>query len=173
MKKNELACALFRYDPETGRFFRKAKLSWKRNLIKVDEKEIVSTNAYGYIEVNFSGKPCAIHRIIFLMLTGKFPENDVDHLDGNRTNNKLSNLRLVTRKENLRNVGIRSDNLTGFHGVSLRKDTGKFTVYIDVDGIRYRGGNFLSLKDAIEKRDKMSKKYNFHPNHGGRKGWVR
>lgn len=173
MSDYELAKKLFYYEPETGKVFRIAKLTWKRNIKPCKPREIKDINNYGYIQVSFQGRPFGLHRIIFLLMTGSFPANDVDHIDGDRLNNKWENLREVARCENLRNIGIKSSNSTGYHGVSFRKDTGKFTVYIDFDGVRYRGGSFTDLKDAVNKRREMETSFGFHENHGKRLGWQK
>lgn len=171
MTDAELVKKLFYYDYETGNFYRVYKLSWKRNLYKCPIVQIKNVNNNGYYQVNFQGRPYAIHRLIFLYVNGFYPENDVDHVDGNRLNNKWSNLREVTRQENLKNVGLRTDNSTGIVGVSLRKDTKKYTAYIEVDGVRIRLGSFKNINEARNARKEAEIKYNFHKNHGERTGW--
>lgn len=171
MKDYDIVRRLFLYDEHTGKFFRIAKLSWKNNLYKVKKKEIISKNAYGYIEVSFNSKPCAVHRLIYLYMTGFYPEHDIDHIDGDRTNNKWENLRSVERKENLKNLGLRFDNTTGFTGVSFRKDISKYETYINLDGVKVRIGNFVNLEDAVRARLKAEEKYKFHKNHGKREAW--
>lgn len=171
MNDFELVKKLFFYDPESGDFYRIAKLSWKRNIYQCPLRLIKDVNNFGYYQVNFQGRPHAVHRLIFLYMTGSYPEHDVDHEDGDRLNNSWKNLREATRQENLKNVGIRSDNSSGVTGVSFRKDIGKFTAYIEVNGKRVRLGNFETVVEAREVRKNAEIKYGFHKNHGERLGW--
>jgi ribosome-binding factor A len=106
-------------------------------------------------------------------MTGKFPEHDVDHVNGNRTDNRWENLREVTRRENMMNVGVRSNSTTQVTGVSRRKDTGKYQVYVDVMGVRTRLGCYDTLEEAALVREQASKSNGFHENHGRRKRWQR
>jgi len=71
----------------------------------------------GYKAVKLGAYSYQTHRIIWKMAYGKDPANFLDHIDGNRANNKLENLREATRLENNRNSRIRKDNSLGFKGV--------------------------------------------------------
>lgn len=73
--------------------------------------------------------------MIWAMLVGEIPEGyDIDHIDGNRANNHISNLRLATRVENQRNARKRCDNTSGAKGVSFHKPSGKWRSQIRKDG---------------------------------------
>lgn len=86
----------------------------------------------GYWEVSYSGFLYKAHRIIWEMHHGDIPPNMVvDHIDGNRGNNRIDNLRLVTSKGNAQNSGKRSHNKTGYVGVTYYKNSKGF-----VDGYR-------------------------------------
>lgn len=77
------------------------------------------SKSHGYYVVNVDGKPRLVHRIIYTIGYGQIPKGMfVDHINGNRTDNSLSNLRLVDRKTNQRNRKMSSNNTTGFVGVS-------------------------------------------------------
>jgi hypothetical protein len=76
----------------------------------------------GYIRVSRQNKVVYLHRLIWEELVGPIPAGmQVDHINGNKTDNRLSNLRLVPQKTNLRNSSKRSDNTTGVTGVSYWK----------------------------------------------------
>jgi len=160
------------YDPESGVFKRIKRITWSGSIVECDYVPDKPTK-YGYFQLNIFGRPYAIHRLIFLYMTGKFPKNDVDHINGNRTDNRWCNLRQVTRRENMMNVGIRSNSTTKVTGVSKRKDTGKYQVYIDVKGERIRLGCYDTLDEAAEIRRKATLKHGFHPNHGERDRWKK
>jgi hypothetical protein len=161
---------LCHYNPETGVFRRIRKITWVGNFVSSDSTPTKVTK-YGYYQINIFGRPYAVHRLAFLYMTGRFPKHDIDHINGDRTDNRWVNLREVTRRENMMNVGVRSNSTTGVTGVSRRKDTGKYLAYVDVMGKRIRLGNFVTLVEAVEARDKASKYYGFHANHGKRTRW--
>lgn len=161
---------LCHYDPDTGVFMRIRKITWTGNIIDFESIPNKVTR-FGYYQINIFGRPYAVHRLIFLYMKGRFPTHDVDHINGNRMDNRWVNLREVTRRENMMNVGIRSNNTTGVTGVSRRKDTGKYAAYVDVMGRRVRLGNFDTLSEAAEARTKANEQHGFHLNHGKRERW--
>jgi hypothetical protein len=161
---------LCHYDPDTGVFMRIRKITWVGNIIN-SESVPSKTTRFGYYQMNIFGRPYAIHRLIFLYMNGRFPKHDVDHINGDRTDNRWVNLREVSRRENMMNVGLRSNSTTGVTGVSRRKDTGKYVAYVDVMGQRIRLGNFDTLSEAVDARTKASEQHGFHQNHGRRLGW--
>lgn len=122
----------YHYDPETG------IVTWRRDVpckrIKAGGKAGCTTvggRAIIYFPGEVEGvgkvkKSIKVHRFAFLAMTGKFPENEVDHIDLDKSNNRFSNLREATRFENSRNVGI-GRNKTGLKGVSIRRKNGKIT----------------------------------------------
>jgi hypothetical protein len=160
------------YDPNTGVFRRIARLTWKGNIVQCDTAPS-KPSSYGYYQINIFGRPYAVHRLIFLYMTGSFPKHDVDHINGDRTDNRWLNLRQVTRRENMMNVGVRSNSTTRVTGVSRRKDTGKYVAYIDVAGKRTRLGEFPTLHEAAAARASASGMHGFHENHGRRDGWQK
>ena len=158
------------YNPETGILKRVGRLSWKGNFIECDFQP-KSKTVYGYYQLNIFGRPYLVHRLIFLYMNGELPENDVDHINGDRTDNRWCNLREVTRMENLHNMGVRPNNTTGHVGISLRSDTGSYHAYIDYNNKRIHLGNFADIDCAIEARKNAEMKYGFHKNHGARSSW--
>ena len=104
----------FEYDREEG------KLIWKvptSNRVKVGD--LVGTlNPDGYIQVQFHGKIYKLHRLIWFIEKGQWPKYDIDHIDRDRSNNRIVNLRDVIPAENSNNAGIHSDNLYGHKGVA-------------------------------------------------------
>lgn len=163
----------FFYDPDTGLFQRIAKITVKGKIMSIIPREPQSITHYGYRQVNYMGRPYPIHRLIFLYMEGDFPPEDVDHINGDRLDNRWCNLRKVTRRENLMNVGVRPDNSTGYNGISLRSDTNMYHTYIEVKGKRVQLGNFMLLRTAIRVREKALREHDFHINHGKRKSWSR
>lgn len=107
-------------------------------------------NGGGYLCVDVNRKSYRAHRIVFAMVNGRWPCGDVDHKDGNRANNRPSNLREATRSENLRNQKIRPDNKSGFKGVSFYSKGKKWRSYCNVGRKQIHLGYFDSLSEAVE-----------------------
>jgi hypothetical protein len=72
----------------------------------------------GYIRIQINKKIYAGHRLAWLYVHGYFPENKIDHINGNTSDNKITNLRTASDVENARNRKIKSTNISGFKGVS-------------------------------------------------------
>lgn len=168
----------FRYDPETGELFWKNRLRIhfdsdhgyrlfkaryaNKKAGKIESRDTARTK---YLRVGLGKKLYLAHRIVWFMLSGKWP-NQIDHIDGNGLNNRLDNLRDVTHKENSRNKPIRKDNKAGIIGVywdicrncwvaHIRHN--KKTVYL------YSGSKFF---EACCRRKSAENKYGYHENHG-------
>ena len=100
---------------------------------------------YRFIKIN--RKPYPEHRLAWFYMTGEWPERlDHDDLDG--TNNTWTNLRSATGSQNIANQGLRSDNTSGYKGVSYVKLTGKWIATIMYQGQSYHLGTFLSPEAA-------------------------
>jgi len=123
---------LYHYDPATG------LLTWEVNSTKDFSqigKQAGSLDVHGYRQVKFLGKMCKGHRLIWLYMTGEWPAKQIDHKDGVRSNNRWGNLRLATGHQNNQNQhNPRTDNTSGFLGVSYNKNAKKFSAKIGVNG---------------------------------------
>lgn len=158
------------YHPDTGvfaRVLRKTPFGEWVNCFRVPK----STTAYGYLQMNVNGWPYLVHRLIVLYTLGYFPLEDVDHIDGDRLNNRWSNLRLVNRQENLRNCGVRSDNTSGQVGVSFAKDRRSWHAYIGDGDERTSLGHFKTFDEAVAARRGAERILGYHTNHGARQSW--
>lgn len=159
------------YDKTTGVFKRVLRKTWAGNWVVCDSTP-KSVTPWGYLQMSFQGRPYLVHRLIFLWVNGEFPAGDVDHINGDRLDNRWENLRLVSRQDNLRNMGIRDSNQSGCTGVSFAKDRGKFHAYIGVgDGERLSLGHFKTLDEATAARKAAEVVFEYHPNHGTRPSW--
>lgn len=163
----ELIRKLFHYDEQTGVFKRIGRLKSNGEISKCDFVG-KATSTHGYLQYTVKDKTYDVHRLIFLYVYGKFPDCDIDHIDGNRLNNKLSNLRAVSRTENLRNVGRKSrQSKSGHLGVGLNNTTGKYRVWIS--NLFFDG--FLTLEDAISFRKAKELELGFSEHHFKRSCW--
>ena len=110
---------LFHYDQETGLFTRlvNSGTRWKIGQI-VGCLDPIS----GYLTVGVGNKTYRLHRLAFLYVTGKWPEHDVDHIDGIGSNNKWANLREATELQNMQNYKkANKNNKSKFLGVSTQR----------------------------------------------------
>ncbi|USA40220.1 HNH endonuclease [Pelagerythrobacter marinus] len=147
---------LLRYEPETGKlFWRERGLEWFQdersckswNSRFANTEALSSPHNAGYLHGNvLSGKQLA-HRVIWAIVTGEWPEGDIDHDDGDKSNNRWKNLRPATNAENMQNKKVRRDSSTGLKGVQ-RHRTGRFTANITAHGTKYYLGLFASLEEA-------------------------
>jgi hypothetical protein len=163
----ETANKLFSYEEETGKLIRKIDI--KHAKFKAgDEAGRVHTDSSGkkYRRVGINGKEYRTHRIIYLLKTGKVPEHEIDHKDGNGLNNLWKNLRDVTSLENMRNLKKYRNNTSGVVGVYWDRATGKWKAQIRVKGKDIYLGLFTHKEDAIGARKEAEIKYGFHSNHG-------
>jgi hypothetical protein len=152
----------FQYDPKSG------SLMWKK-LPKKSRSKIGSIagakNSRGYLLIKFGGKSLKLHRIIFFMHNGFLPD-EIDHVDHNKLNNKIENLRPVSHQENHRNMRKQSNNSSGHVGIYFDEKIGKYRARIGVNSKAIHLGSFSNINDAIEKRRLAEIFYGFHENHG-------
>ena len=120
----------------------------------------------GYRSGMLDGVSYYAHRIIWAIAHGPIPSGEIDHINGIRYDNRLINLRLVTRLENTQNRKVRSDSKTGVPGVYWEKACNKWRAEIKANKKRISLGVFDILEDAIAARKDAERRYGFHPNHG-------
>lgn len=106
----------------------------------------------GYRILDIDDVALMAHRIVWAMFYGNDVPYDIDHIDGNRTNNRIDNLRLATRAENLANAKKRKHTKTGVKGVSFDTNRGKFQAHITVLYKKHHLGRFDTLDEAIAAR---------------------
>jgi hypothetical protein len=99
---------------------------------------------------------------------GEWPNGQVDHINGDRSDNRICNLRIVDSQQNCRNQKLRKTNATGTMGVYFHKLTGKWTAQIMQSGKRIHLGLFDTKEGAISARKLAEVGYGYHPNHGAR-----
>lgn len=145
---------LLKYDPVTGLFTRKvARPGFAKGSISGSLKKD------GCIHIKIDGKMYLAHRLVFLLETGSFPKEMVDHIDGNRSNNARSNLREATRAENSRNSKVRVTNILGIKGVGFHKVTGKYIVQLRIGGRQVHLGLYEDIELAILVATEARNKY--------------
>jgi len=135
----------FSYDTDTG------VLAWKkdRGKAKAGNPAGVKTH-HGYIQVVFQRRVWPAHKLVWVLHYGVWPDLSIDHIDRDGTNNRIGNLRLATWSQQQANKWVPSQNKTGFKGVSLHKQTGKYHARIRVNGKRMHLGEFDTAEAASE-----------------------
>lgn len=108
------------------------------------------------------------HRVIWCWVHGAWPDGQVDHINGDRSDNRMQNLRVVEHKHNQRNMKLARNNTSGVTGVRLRPELGKWDARIKVDQKVHLLGLFDCMEDARRARKAAEKAHGFHPNHGRR-----
>jgi hypothetical protein len=91
---------------------------------------------------------------------------EIDHINHNRTDNRIENLRMVANKENKRNLSLSKRSSTGYSNIRYRDDVKKYQVRFKINQKEQNFGWFTHLHDAIAERDRAKVVLGFHPNHG-------
>ena len=160
----ERANELFHYDKSSGIVTRKVFTSSRGAKGSVvdnyDKRE-------KYYRVMVDGKAYQLHRVIMLLVNGELSDDEqVDHINHTRTDNRLENLRLVPLEENNRNKSLDRRNSTGVTGVRYSKKYGTYSANIGLNGKELRLGSYNTIEEAALVRKSAEFLYGYHPNHG-------
>jgi len=165
LPSKQILCSLLDYNPLSG------ELTWKpRGIANWDARfanktAFTANDGLGYKCGTLLGENYKAHQIIWAMIHGTYPE-EIDHIDHDRSNNRLDNLREATSQTNRKNQTKRLDNTSGHTGVVRSKNKKKWIAQIhDGSKVVYLG-TFETLEAAIDARKAAEKLYNYHPNHG-------
>lgn len=172
----EVLRQLLRYDPDAGLLFWRdrpdesfsslgAAQAWRTRFLG---KPAGSDAGSGYLVIRMFGKGFKAHRVAWAMVHGCWPSDTVDHRNGDRSDNRIDNLRDVPRVENSRNVGRTIRNTSGEVGVHWRKDRRKWGARIKVNGKIHSFGDYDTFEDAVAARRSAAAKMGFSPQHGRR-----
>jgi len=151
--------------------YKKGKLynKYNRNPRALKGVEVGSKHHSGYYQVQITGKLYMVHRLIWIMYNNEIPDGmEIDHINHERDDNRLVNLRLVTRQDNRRNQKLTDRNTSGTIGVYRISRLNKWGSQIKVNGKVIWLGSFTDKTDAISARKDAEIKYGFHENHGGK-----
>ncbi len=171
----ELVRELLDYDPATG------LLIWRRR----DRRWFNTDHAWrgwntryaeqpsgtltdGYLNVSLCDQLFRAHRVIFLWMTGRWPEPAVDHDNHHGTDNRWSNLFESTHQQNQRNQSLHKNNTSGRVGVWWSENSSKFVAEIRVDYRKLHLGYFSTFESACAAREAAEREYGFHKRHGER-----
>jgi len=137
--------AAVHYDPVTGVFV------WKESRARgarIGGSAGIASNGIGYARVGLDGRRYLAHRLAWFYVHGEWPENDIDHINRRRLDNRMLNLRQATRSENLQNKALSEKNTSGRKGVYWHKRAGKWLAQIKADGKHHYLGLFSDIELA-------------------------
>lgn len=151
-----------RYEPDTGRFFYKIA----SENVKVGQ-EAGWVERTGYRRIRVKGEPIIASRLAWFYVNGKWPSALIDHINGDRSDNRIENLRDVTFKDNMRNRRLRADNTTGFCGVRKNLKGKKFRGFATGERREsVRTGSYDSPEEAYAELRARISTHGYHENHG-------
>jgi hypothetical protein len=151
---------LLEYNPETGIFIWKVRTSKRVKIGDVAGCE----NSRGYVYIKVDNKNYRSHRLAWLYMTGEFPPDCIDHINGITNDNRWINLRSVTHSENMKNQKKLKNNISGHQGVSWDKPTEKWVARHTINNKLIHLGYFTNIEDAVAAREVVAHLY--HENHG-------
>lgn len=130
-------------------------------------KRVGNVGDTGYLRINLCGRMYLAHRVVWLYVHGEWPNGEIDHINGDRSDNRISNLRLVTKTQNARNARRPVTNTSGIVGVSYDTRDKKWHAYIGVgNGQRTSLGYFATKEEAVAARRGAQRVLGYHSNHG-------
>jgi HNH endonuclease/AP2 domain len=132
------------FEYKDGNLYRKISLGRTKSGDKVG-----FINDKGYISVNIDKQCIALHRIVWMMQYGEMPLL-IDHIDNNKQNNRIENLRLADKFQNAHNRSIHKNNTSGYKGVYWSKRTQKWKTQIMCNRKTYTLGYYKSPEEADE-----------------------
>jgi len=176
----EMLRKLLSYDPETGKLFWLARpvdmfndgnhsaahraANW--NARRAGSEAFTAPHIAGYRQGTVLNNVTLAHRVIWAIVHDEWPTNDVDHINGVRDDNRICNLRSVTRQENMRNAARHKSNAAGVMGVAWDGTRGMWRARIMIDGRDNHLGYFTDFDAACAARKAAEVEHGFHPNHG-------
>lgn len=134
----------FWYEPDSGLLF------WRISRGSTRDGSVAGTpRNNGYLQVKLDQRIMLVHRVAWFLYYEEDPEgSQIDHIDGNKANNRIGNLRLATCSQNHHNLGVYSTNTSGYKGVSWCTTTGRWQTHVSCRGLRYTAGYHDAVEDA-------------------------
>ena len=144
----------FRYDPETGRIFRP------------DGRECFTSVDRGYRKARIEGRNFYAHRVAWFLFYGKSPNAEIDHINGDRSDNRICNLRDVPAEINNRNKAKARSSATGITGIYRSPRPACWVPQVSIGNKSKSLGATPCLGVAIKRRREAETSLGFHQNHG-------
>lgn len=163
------------YDPATGTFtwlprsdasFGNAKAAKIYRTRFEGRPAFTHIGSQGYLCCRIKQVLITAHRAAFAVMTGQWPLEQVDHISGDRQDNRWANLRLADQMTNSRNMAMPKRNTSGRVGVSFDRSRQKWFAQGRAGNRQFNLGRFDTFEGAAAARVKFERENNFHPNHG-------
>lgn len=162
----ERARELLDYNPETGELRwreRPGQDGWSRQFAG---RVAGSLYPDGYRRFTIHPHIYLSHRVAWLITNGEWPPDYIDHINGVKTDNRIANLRSVTKRQNQQNQSLHKTNTSGFRGVSWLPKRRRWQAYININNKMKGLGLYADIEDAKAARLAAERQYGFHENHG-------
>ena len=151
----ELVRDLFNYDTTTGQLY------WR------ETGKIAGYHSKRYVVIGINNKQYYAHRVIWIYVYGELPDQ-IDHINKDKKDNRLSNLRNVSASKNHMNKKMQANNKTGRTGVyKVPRKNNPWRATITVKQRRFNLGSFSTFEDACNARSLAELNHGFHQGHGG------
>ena len=173
----EILRRLLTYDPETGRLYWRARTrdlcgdetAWKRwNRNYAGTEAFTARTTAGYLKGKVLDKTCLAHRVAWAIVHGAYPAEHIDHINHDKTDNRLVNLRAVSGAENHKNRKLPQDNKSGMVGVLRDVTRARWRAYFCADSKRTTLGYYHCFARAASARKTAEAQHGYHQNHGRR-----
>ena len=152
------------FNATAGRTSEHAAANW--NSRYASTPALACVDASGHLHGRIGDRIIFAHRAVFAMAHGRWPDNEVDHVNGIPADNRPGNLRDVPHLHNLRNMKRSRANTSGVTGVSFNKRRGQWVAHITVEGRARHLGFHDEMAQAVAARLAAADAFGFHPNHG-------
>jgi hypothetical protein len=156
------------YNPVGGDFIwlhcNTCRPSWNSRF--VGKKALCAPHSNGYLFGAIANQKIFAHRAAWALHHGYWPDGEIDHVNHYKTDNRISNLRVVQRTQNAMNLSKSKRNLSGVTGVFKHTQTGRWQAQIRINRRSIHLGSFESFDNAVAARRKAEKQHGFHENHG-------
>lgn len=123
-------------------------------------------DSYGYRAGRIYDREYKAHRLLWLLYSGRWPDDQIDHINGDKADNRIANLRAVPQSENNKNKPVPTNNTSGVIGVHRYRKNGYWQAEITVNGKARYLGRFRSIEEAAAARKAAEIEFGFHENHG-------
>ena len=161
------AAEYLRFDFEAGEIYWKKSRGSRKAGSRAGNVWTKQRTGRQYRRIGINKKDYFEHRLLFCFFHRSNKSGfEIDHIDQNSLNNKIENLREVTRSDNAKNLKQAKNNTSGYTGVRWDNQRQKWESRIYVDGRRIHLGRFTKKREAIFRRKLAEIHYRFHPNHG-------
>ena len=149
--------SILNYEPSTGLF------TWVARRGKVKANSIAGyVDKDGYVRIGVNYKQYFAHTLAWLYVYDSWPSLEIDHKNQIKNDNRIKNLRQVTRSENSQNKQLQKNNSSGFRGVDWHKTNQKWRAKIKIKNQLYHLGYFDSIEYAAKAYQAASEKLHTH-----------